>query len=519
MRWRLQLWQGFLLVVLLTGFGVVVYQLQRMGQEKALDEELQKRVSAVSSELRRGPMPFNRRGPPGFGEWEDREHRDFRPPPPDGGPRREFEPPRRPPFDGLPGGPGRPGGRGGPFGAGPGELRLSPATANLFDSEKNSFYFAIWSRDGTFLTNSAAAPRSIPVPDRTGNDTRPRTRMRGELRESYHFTELGDCVLVGKSMATDLRSRHRFALVLLGAGGSVLAFGLGTGGWFTSRAIRPIEEISSAAQRISAGNLSERVVVADSRNELGRLAEVLNRTFARLESAFTRQKQFTADAAHELRTPLAVIISETQTALTRERTSAEYRETIQECLDTAQRMRRLTETLLALARADSSEEQLERKEVDLPEETRRCVEELRPLAVKASVQIYEELSPATAFVNVERLRQVITNLLTNAIYYNRTGGSIRIQTNHSGEQSTIVVSDTGQGISAEDLPHIFERFYRGDKVRSRSEGRTGLGLAICKAIVDTEGGTIEVESEWEVGSTFRVKLPRKQQAKAKPREN
>jgi HAMP domain-containing protein len=122
------------------------------------------------------------------------------------------------------------------------------------------------------------------------------TQTPDELREAFHFTERGDCVLAGRSMRNDLNVRHRFALVLLAAGGGVLAFGLGVGWWLTTRAIRPVEEISAAASRISAGNLSERVTVRDAANELGQLASVLNSTFARLDAAFARQKQFTADA-------------------------------------------------------------------------------------------------------------------------------------------------------------------------------------------------------------------------------
>ena len=147
--------------------------------------------------------------------------------------------------------------------------------------------------------------------------------MRDTLREAYQFTELGDCVLVGRSLVVNRQTQHRLAWTLLAAGGAVLALGLGGGWWLTTRAIRPVVQISAAASRISAGNLSERISTAEPDNELGRLAEVLNRTFGRLEAAFTQQKQFTADASHELRTPIAVLISEAQTALSRERTNAE----------------------------------------------------------------------------------------------------------------------------------------------------------------------------------------------------
>ena len=152
-------------------------------------------------------------------------------------------------------------------------------------------------------------------------------------------------MLAGRSIVADLAALRRFAWLLLGAGGTVLALGLGGGWLLSSRALRPVEEIGLAASRISQGNLAERIDIADTDSELGRLAAVLNSTFARLEAAFAQQKRFTTDASHELRTPIAVLISETQTTLARERTAAEYRATVEACLDTAQQMKRLTHSL------------------------------------------------------------------------------------------------------------------------------------------------------------------------------
>src|SRR5438105_8715781 len=316
-RWRLQLWLAFLLVVVLSGFGVAVYELQRGHQLNQIDEELKRRVAAVSSAARGGP-------PPDFGSGHPRG---------EGPGFHDFEPgPRRPrPMRGPPG-PGE-------MWRGPREVRLSAEVAGLFDETRtNAFYFAVWSRMGTLLKHSTNSPPEVPVPEHPG-DTLTHTRMRETWREAFHFTEMGDCILAGRSIGADLLAMHRFSLWLLAAGGSVLAFGLGGGWWLTTRAIRPVERISAAASRISGGNLSERIDGAAADNELGRLAGVLNSTFARLETAFAQQKQFTADASHELRTPLAILISEAQTTLARERTAAEYREAVEACLDNAQQMR------------------------------------------------------------------------------------------------------------------------------------------------------------------------------------
>src|SRR5262249_37262767 len=198
---------------------------------------------------------------------------------------------------------------------------------------------------------------------------------------------------------------------------------------------------------------------------------------ARLEAAFNQQKQFTADASHELRTPLAVLISEAQTALARERNAGEYRETIVACLETAQQMRRLTEALLELARLDASQGQMPRTVVDLSELGRGCVERVGPLGREAGIKIETEFAPAQVAGNSDFLSQVITNLLTNAIHYNKPNGQIRLVTRSDNGVALLSVADTGIGIAAEDVSHIFDRFFRADKSRSRSMGRSGLGLA------------------------------------------
>lgn len=491
-RWRLQVWLAFLLVCVLSGFGVTVYQLQRVQQFKQIDDGLERRVAALSTALRGGPPPEFRPGRPPFR----------------GGPGRpgfEGEPQRGPPIGMRPDFPPPDFRRG--VRRWPRELRIPPDVAGLFDeTQTNSFYFAVWAWDGAVIKTSTNAPPEIAVPERQGRDTLTHVRMRGTLREAFHFTELGDCVLAGRSIATDLTTMRHFAWWLLVAGGGVLALGLG-GGWsLAHRAIRPIEDISATASRISGGNLSERISIADTENELGRLATVLNSTFSRLENAFAQQKQFTSDASHELRTPLAVLISEAQTALARERSSAEYRETIEACLETAQQMRNLTQSLLELARFDADQEILRREPLDLMERTRACIDLVRPLANERGLCIRSDLEKAPASGDPERIDQVITNLLSNAIHYNKDQGEIRVSTRSENGKAVLIISDSGIGISPEDLPHIFDRFYRADKARSRASGRTGLGLAIAKGIVEAHGGTIEVASELGKFSTFTVRL-------------
>jgi heavy metal sensor kinase len=507
-RGRMLLWLAFLLACILSGFGVTAFQLYRINQFVELDEQLKQRVAALSADVR-GRMPGV---PRSFGD-----HGPRRPPPErkDNGYDRDGPPPR--PFEdrsnaeprGFRGPPDR-----GP-GPGPGEMRpgprritLSEQTLALFEqADTNSFYFSVWSRGGTPMKNSANAPADVPRPDGGEADTRPHARTRGAFREVFHFTEIGECVLAGRSISGSVKAQRQFSWWLGAAGCGVLLLGLGGGWWLISSGLRPVHAITAAASRISEGNLAERINATDTDNELGRLAGVLNSTFARLDAAFAQQKQFTADASHELRTPLAVLISEAQATLSRERNAAEYRETIEACLATAQQMRRLTESLLQLARFDAAQQPVERERIDVAARAASCIERIAPLAAARGIQIHSDLSPASTMGGGESIDQVVTNLLTNAIHYNRDGGEVRVHTRADGGDAVITVADTGLGIAEPDLPHIFKRFYRADKSRARADGRNGLGLAICKAIVEAHAGQITVSTGAGQGTVFTVRLP------------
>jgi len=315
----------------------------------------------------------------------------------------------------------------------------------------------------------------------------------------------GEIVLVGRSIAPELKDLRLIALTLAAVGGGVLLLGLAGGWWIANRAMQPIQDISATAVKISAGDLSQRISTGETESELGQLASVLNSTFARLEAAFAQQQQFTSDAAHELRTPVSVMLTQTQGTLNRERSAPEYRETLEACQRAAQRMRRLIESLLALARLDAGQETMKHLNFDLAKTVTDCVESVQPLADERAVKIQSELATVECVGDPERLAQVVTNLLSNAILHNQPGGEVQVKLTAQAGLALFTVSDNGPGISAEDLPHVFERFYRADK--SRSTGGNGLGLSISKAIVEAHGGTIEVASETGAGTTFFVRLP------------
>ena len=479
-KWRLQLWYGLILVAVLAGFGFTAYQLERARQMRRVDEDLQHAVGGFMNALQKSF--WGKLNPDGE-------------PIPDRPPPLEQQPPDHPFNDRAPDGP-RP----------PAEFNLRPWDALLVRDDTNRFYCVLWSRDGNELNRSTNAPVNLSMPAR-GNPRGPQpARMRGTFREIFQPTPRSEMILVGRSVATELTELHLTALRLTAAGGVILFFGLAGGWWFVGRALQPISAISATAAKISTGDLSQRINAADTESELGQLAGVLNSTFEKLEASFAQQAQFTSDAAHELRTPVSVILTQAQSALNRERSPAEYRETLEACERAAQRMKRLTTSLLQLARFDAGQETLRQEKFSLAATAQNCAELVRPIAVEKNVTIETELAEANCIGDSDRVAQVITNLLTNAIKYNKDGGKITVTTRMDNGTAILTVTDSGLGISAEDLPHVFKRFYRADKSRTSSSGNAGLGLAICKAIIEAHGGTIEAASEPGVGTTFTVHL-------------
>jgi heavy metal sensor kinase len=308
-------------------------------------------------------------------------------------------------------------------------------------------------------------------------------------------------------MALSLVELEQTAWRLTGAGGIVLALGLIGGWWLATRAISPIQSISATAGKIAAGDLSQRIQAEERESELGRLVGVLNSTFAQLEAAFVQQGRFTSDAAHELRTPVTVLLTRIQTTLAQRREVGQYQETLEICQRTVQRMRRLIESLLQLARLDSGQESMKRERFDLTRMIEENVELVQPLASNGKICIHQSGTKVLYTGDRDRLAQVVSNLLSNAIEYNRPHGEIWVEAGATDDSIVITVEDNGMGIRERDLPHLFTRFYRADPSRTSDRGRTGLGLAISKAIVEAHGGHIEVVSSLGQGSTFTVRLP------------
>jgi heavy metal sensor kinase len=282
----------------------------------------------------------------------------------------------------------------------------------------------------------------------------------------------------------------------------------GLGGFFLAKnSLSSVVDMSNQAKRISATNLQERLEVSNPKDELGQLAAVFNELLARLEHSFVSMREFMADASHELRTPLAIIRGESDVALSQDRTNKEYKDSLAVIQDEAGRLSRIVDDLMALAYADAGQHPLKFEEFylnDLVEETCRA---MQVLAMKKGVHM--TIEPSEDFVfrgDEDMLRRLLLNLLDNAVKYTPAGGQVAVKLATEKQGAKITVTDTGIGIPAEAAPHIFERFYRVDKARSRADGGSGLGLSIAKWVAEAHQGSINLISQPGYGSTFTVLL-------------
>jgi heavy metal sensor kinase len=285
------------------------------------------------------------------------------------------------------------------------------------------------------------------------------------------------------------------------------------GGYFLARkSFAPVVEMGERAARITAANLGERLPVASERSELGRLARIFNDLLARLDLSFEQQRRFMADASHELRTPVAIVCGESEVALSQDARSAdEYRESLSILHDEGRRLTRVVEDLFTLARADAGQYRLAAVSFYLDETAGECVRAVRSLASQRGIELqFQHSGGEMPFRGDESLiRRMILNLLDNAIKFTPPGGEVRVDVSRDDSYYFLRITDTGAGIPSEAQPHVFERFYRADRARSREgdTGGAGLGLSIASWIAGMHGGRVTLERSGPTGSTFAVSLP------------
>jgi heavy metal sensor kinase len=325
------------------------------------------------------------------------------------------------------------------------------------------------------------------------------------VREGGRVTSL---IQVGMSLGSVSITRHRFLLVMA----AVLPLAVllaGGGGWLLARrALRPVDRMAEAARRISAEHLDERLGTVGTGDELDRLASTLNEMLGRLDLAFRQIRQFSADASHELQTPLTILRGELEVALRAPRTPDEYRRVLASALEESERIARLVEGLLLLSRADAGVLRMDRRPVDLAQLAGDVCEDIRVLADARGVSLtVAPLPSVTIQGDREHLRRLLLNLLDNGIKYTPAGGRVSLTLAREGGWAVLRVSDTGIGLSEADQERIFQRFYRAPAAVSQGEEGSGLGLCIARSIAEAHDGCIEVDSTPGKGTTLTVSLP------------
>lgn len=465
-RWRLQLWHtliiALLIIVLLGGF----YHYEKQARLKNLDNELALPMLQLTGHYFVPPRKHEKSKADDLSpEWKLRK-------------------------------------------SGPGRKKSNEVMAEeeLQRLREQDFYVLCWLRkDGLVLqTPNAPEVHQRPVVDEA--EVRPFARTEDGRREVLYRNRQGDILLVGCYISSFEASLAGFRNTLIGVG--VLAFLVAVflGWYFNTRAMRPIHAMSTTARDIAEGDSSQRINANGESNELGQLANTLNETFDRLDGALKRQMQITADASHELRTPLTIILNELSWVLEKERNTEEYIESVATCQTTAQHMRSLIESLLQLAEINSGNGNLEMEQVPLDQLTSETVEILRPIADQRSVKLSLQAKPLRALGDATKIRQVIINLISNAIQHTPTGSAVEVSVQEDDNSQAIVVRDNGTGIDDTNIPFIFDRFYRSGKGGQKSGG-SGLGLAISKAIAVAHGGDLTVMSQKDKGSIFVFTLP------------
>ncbi len=480
-RWHIQAWNVAILSVVVTGLVTAFYHYEKRLRIQLIDAQLAARVPQLL------PVTVGRSGRPGPGPGSrDRPRR----------PRAGLGP--------APGQQGKAAERR-QRQRGPGPKSQDELFKELTDE---GLYCAFWNPRQERSAQTSNLPehaKTLPIVPASAKEGDFVFRWQGKNREVVTFPPRGAMLVVGKEAASLRSDLHRFAWQMAGIGAFVILIGTGGGWFFAGRAIRPIAQISDTARDIARGDLSHRIDVGETCHELSGLAATLNSTFSHLGGALEQQIQFTADASHELRTPLAVILAESQSALRRERTAEELREQFKTCMQSARHMRGLIDSLMELARIDSGESRLQVVSANLSDIARETRDLARPIADQKAVTLLTDLQSVSCDVDEEKIRQVFLNLVVNAIQHTPKGTAIRIRTEQTDEYSVFEVSDQGAGIAEQDLPHIFDRFYRADKARSGDN--TGLGLAISNAIVVAHSGSISVGKAEPQGATFTVQLP------------
>jgi heavy metal sensor kinase len=450
-RWRLTLWNTLALMVVLLGFAGMVYGLLRHALYEQVDHKLQAGWQQVELDGRLDTDVDGR-----FRYWAD----------------------------------------------------------ELYDH--NAIFTIVYAADGHVkLRTPELAESSVPPPTEMSRATPAFTDMVvpavGRQRVRDERVSRGGQVYTIRLMTSLTDVDHELAEVLtalLMAVPAALGFAAAVGYLLARKALAPVEQLRRQTRQISAERLSQRLPVKNAGDELGRLTETINEMIARLERSFAEIRRFTADASHELRTPLTALRAEVEVALRQHAMPLDQQRLLGSILEECQRLTRLTDQLLTLSREDAGVVQRPDQPLDLAALVRDAAEVMRPLAEETGLLLrVKAAGPLVLRGDATRLRQVVYNLIDNAIKYTPATGEVEVCALERDGNAIVTVRDTGVGIASEHLPHVFDRFYRVDKARSREQGGTGLGLSIARSVITAHGGTIELQSTPGQGTMATVTLP------------
>ena len=406
---------------------------------------------------------------------------------------------------------------------GPAPFKFSDDIIWQYNSPEADSYFQIRRTDGSSIQKSvslgheqlpwnpgAASPRFRTIILKGRSVRLVTLEMQPDpepTEETSGPEEPGFVLQCGEDISARLALLHNYRWILLAAILAVLLISAAGGLLIAAKALAPIEEISQTIGGISEANLTERVAVEKFPKELKILAGTFNRTFDSLEKSFSRQKQFIADASHELKTPLSVIVSQSEITLRRPRTAAEYRRPLEVILGTGRMMSDMVKKLVSIACLDATTLEMKMTNLDLRQVMEESVRLLAPIAEQHGIEL--QLSapePATVAGDRQALLEVFVNVLDNAIKYNMPSGRVDVSLGRTDGWLAAVICDSGSGIPAAEQDRVFDRFYRVDKSRSKKIGGSGLGLSIARDIIQLHGGTMQLSSQPGEGTTVTILL-------------
>ena len=449
-RWKLTLWYGLILALLLAAFSVTVYWTMRHHLLERIDQGLAEELADVRYEIERAADA------PGLSGWLERRF-----------------------------------------------------------ARHEGFDFQITREDGTrSFVSERMADKAWPVPEQApGQPTFETVEIGSAGRWRVVSVKVQGpsgplTAQIARSMAPFEHESKELLWAFSFAGPLTVLATLAGGYFLARRTLAPVQRMTDTARQISGEQLDRRVEVANRDDELGQLAATVNDMLERLERSFEEMRRFTADAAHELRTPLAVIRNESEVALRQPRSGEEYGRALENVLEETIRLSRMADELLFLCRQDAGLNPPASEPVELGRLLEDVVGNMRLVAQETGVTLTLEAGVGcTVFGDGRQFRRVFYNVIDNALKYTPVGGQVRVACRQDGDFVIVTIADTGVGIPEDHLPRIFDRFYRVDSARTGGEGGAGLGLSICRSILRVIGGTITVTSGEGRGSEFLVRLP------------